>query len=182
MLGVWRSLVARSVRVGEVPSSNLGTPTASRGNPWFPREPPPRGRAVGRSSAGPAQLLVPSGSDQLAVHDCRALVFDVVESCFRGDLAGFGRDQAELEPQGARSYLDGLTGVRDECVFSPEHVDQVDRVVDVSEPRHTGHAEYLVVVERPDRNAAVALSEQVAHDAVARPGGGRRRPEDGERP
>jgi hypothetical protein len=23
---VWRSLVARSVRVGEVPSSNLGTP------------------------------------------------------------------------------------------------------------------------------------------------------------
>ena len=26
VLGVWRSLVARSVRVGEVPSSNLGTP------------------------------------------------------------------------------------------------------------------------------------------------------------
>src|SRR5262245_18588850 len=26
LLGVWRSLVARSVRVGEVPSSNLGTP------------------------------------------------------------------------------------------------------------------------------------------------------------
>ena len=41
-LGVWRSLVARSVRVGEVPSSNLGTPIASveegaRGEPWFPR-------------------------------------------------------------------------------------------------------------------------------------------------
>ena len=34
-LGVWRSLVARSVRVGEAPSSNLGTPmweaAASRG-------------------------------------------------------------------------------------------------------------------------------------------------------
>src|SRR5947209_5050387 len=28
-LGVWRSLVARSVRVGEVPSSNLGTPIVS---------------------------------------------------------------------------------------------------------------------------------------------------------
>src|SRR5690349_24710244 len=26
LAGVWRSLVARSVRVGEVPSSNLGTP------------------------------------------------------------------------------------------------------------------------------------------------------------
>lgn len=36
-LGVWRSLVARSVRVGEVPSSNLGTPIAARGNPPFPR-------------------------------------------------------------------------------------------------------------------------------------------------
>ena len=29
-LGVWRSLVARSVRVGEVPSSNLGTPMKFR--------------------------------------------------------------------------------------------------------------------------------------------------------
>src|SRR5207247_7668061 len=30
LLGVWRSLVARSVRVGEVPSSNLGTPMPPR--------------------------------------------------------------------------------------------------------------------------------------------------------
>src|SRR4029450_5799400 len=30
VLGVWRSLVARSVRVGEVPSSNLGTPIERR--------------------------------------------------------------------------------------------------------------------------------------------------------
>src|SRR3954468_1151194 len=37
-LGVWRSLVARSVRVGEVPSSNLGTPI-DRGKPCFPRHP-----------------------------------------------------------------------------------------------------------------------------------------------
>ena len=29
LLGVWRSLVARSVRVGEAPSSNLGTPISS---------------------------------------------------------------------------------------------------------------------------------------------------------
>src|SRR3954453_19971640 len=28
-LGVWRSLVARSVRVGEVPRSNLGTPMST---------------------------------------------------------------------------------------------------------------------------------------------------------
>jgi hypothetical protein len=36
VLGVWRSLVARSVRVGEVPSSNLGTPIETRGNPGSP--------------------------------------------------------------------------------------------------------------------------------------------------
>src|ERR671937_3186283 len=35
--GVWRSLVARSVRVGEVPSSNLGTPIGRGGTQWFPR-------------------------------------------------------------------------------------------------------------------------------------------------
>ena len=34
-LGVWRSLVARSVRVGEVPSSNLGTPIRA-GEPMVP--------------------------------------------------------------------------------------------------------------------------------------------------
>ena len=35
-LGVWRSLVARSVRVGEAPSSNLGTPITSVGEPLVP--------------------------------------------------------------------------------------------------------------------------------------------------
>ena len=39
--GVWRSLVARSVRVGEVPSSNLGTPTGARGNLRVPPRPVP---------------------------------------------------------------------------------------------------------------------------------------------
>ena len=34
--GVWRSLVARSVRVGEVPSSNLGTPMRCRGRSAAP--------------------------------------------------------------------------------------------------------------------------------------------------
>ena len=47
VLGVWRSLVARSVRVGEVPSSNLGTPIESRGNHRFPRE-----ELLDRTSAG----------------------------------------------------------------------------------------------------------------------------------
>ncbi len=36
-LGVWRSLVARSVRVGEVRSSNLRTPIAAGETPFPPR-------------------------------------------------------------------------------------------------------------------------------------------------
>jgi hypothetical protein len=38
-VGVWRSLVARSVRVGEVPSSNLGTPINRGGNRVSPAGP-----------------------------------------------------------------------------------------------------------------------------------------------
>ena len=55
-LGVWRSLVARSVRVGEVPSSNLGTPICSQaGDPprggHRPRTSPRVGRRPGLCSA-----------------------------------------------------------------------------------------------------------------------------------
>ena len=42
-LGVWRSLVARSVRVGEVPSSNLGTPIGPASRNPLPRIPARRG-------------------------------------------------------------------------------------------------------------------------------------------
>ena len=49
-LGVWRSLVARSVRVGEVPSSNLGTPIARR--PVIPGG--VTGRGILRAVVGPA--------------------------------------------------------------------------------------------------------------------------------
>ena len=48
-LGVWRSLVARSVRVGEVPSSNLGTPICRRGNPVVP----PPGSPPSAQGTGP---------------------------------------------------------------------------------------------------------------------------------
>ena len=40
LCGVWRSLVARSVRVGEVPSSNLGTPMCAAGALPAGRRPP----------------------------------------------------------------------------------------------------------------------------------------------
>ena len=44
--GVWRSLVARSVRVGEVPGSNPGTPMHSRAQGG---QPPPRARGRHRA-------------------------------------------------------------------------------------------------------------------------------------
>ena len=55
-LGVWRSLVARSVRVGEVRSSNLRTPIESSGSLWFPHEPlGGRSRATCSKAAAPAE-------------------------------------------------------------------------------------------------------------------------------
>ncbi len=54
-LGVWRSLVARSVRVGEAPSSNLGTPMSTGEPTGFPREPLlVTGMAAPRGSRGPS--------------------------------------------------------------------------------------------------------------------------------
>ena len=59
-LGVWRSLVARSVRVGEVPSSNLGTPIA-----------PEKSQACGASPSAGSVLCVirhGSGTDTSRLH------------------------------------------------------------------------------------------------------------------
>ena len=60
-LGVWRSLVARSVRVGEVPSSNLGTPI-SVGEPMVPPR-APSFSALPRAAAGYGRMNRPSPSE-----------------------------------------------------------------------------------------------------------------------
>ena len=73
-LGVWRSLVARSVRVGEVRSSNLRTPIESWGSLWLPHEP-----FGGRSERGARRRLrlrrssVSATSDPLFTHCCHCL-------------------------------------------------------------------------------------------------------------
>ena len=49
--GAWRSLVARTVRVGEVPSSNLGAPIAFKNREW------PRIRAKSPKALGVAESV-----------------------------------------------------------------------------------------------------------------------------
>src|SRR5918992_192813 len=96
-LGVWRSLVARSVRVGEVPSSNLGTPIESV---W---------------------------SLHLPVDDGGAGILDVVEARFRGDRPRLRRAEAELQPEGLRARGDRLPCVLRSGVLAAEHVVAVER-------------------------------------------------------
>jgi hypothetical protein len=50
-VGAWRSLVARTVRVGEVPSSNLGAPIAFKNREY------PRMRAKGHETLGVAEAV-----------------------------------------------------------------------------------------------------------------------------
>ena len=63
-----------------------------------------------------------------------------------------------------------------------EDVDEVDRPVDLGERAHAGDAEHLVAAGRAHGDHAVALREQIAHDAVARPVGLRRRADHRDRP
>ena len=76
--GVWRSLVARSVRVGEAPSSNLGTPIT--GEPT--KVPPCRSCGAGELSLGsvPRATERPVATASILLYAgsvLRAVVFDV---------------------------------------------------------------------------------------------------------
>ena len=62
VLGVWRSLVARSVRVGEVPSSNLGTPISLSLSP--------AGAHAGREHARPGESPSPIAAGVGARRQC----------------------------------------------------------------------------------------------------------------
>ena len=61
-LGVWRSLVARSVRVGEVPSSNLGTPIDAWGTRGSPASPSCRRARVERAGLPPGEARLRPGT------------------------------------------------------------------------------------------------------------------------
>ena len=67
--GVWRSLVARSVRVGEAPSSNLGTPIRRRAGGAEPgRRVPPRSGAAVPVLALSSNLGAPRGRLRRRLH------------------------------------------------------------------------------------------------------------------
>ena len=103
--------------------------------------------------------------------DGGALVLDVVEAGLLADRAGLGRAQVELEPEGPCGRLDRLTGVSRGRRLVPEDVDEVDRLVDLRERGDARDAEHFLAVEGPDGDDPIAVVQEVAHDAVARPGG-----------
>jgi len=91
--GVWRSLVARSVRVGEVPSSNLGTPMLVKGgNLGFPPFRIPPSTLGGR---------VASGS---ALRSLRERVLELTR-LVRGETLGFPPSGSRLPPWAGASRL-----------------------------------------------------------------------------
>ena len=67
-LGVWRSLVARSVRVGEVPSSNLGTPIRA-GEPMVPPPTPLLCRAPVARTWPPRRSGPPAATETAAANE-----------------------------------------------------------------------------------------------------------------
>ena len=145
-LGVWRSLVARSVRVGEVPSSNLGTPIDHGGTSWFPREPSfwlPHA-ALGLRPDEPASACDERlATDFLGVHDCGAKVLDVVEVGGLGDLTRLRRADSQLEPQGPGACGDGVVRVLGRELRASEDVDDVDLLLDLRNRSRAAHAEHL---------------------------------------
>src|SRR6185437_2920738 len=113
--GVWRSLVARSVRVGEVPSSNLGTPITAwgqtrggltpllPGSPGLPRNEEAVAAVVAAAEAVELRVAIErAGVPHMPVghgHEVRLLCRRVVEhAAGAGDAALRARRQLETRP------------------------------------------------------------------------------------
>ena len=107
-----------------------------------------------------------SGPQMPSVQGGGTGVFDVVEARGFGDPPCLRRADAELKPEAARACRDRLARVLRAELGPAEDVDHVDGFVDLSDRRHAGDAEHLVAVG-PHRDHAVALLQEVGHDAVA---------------
>ena len=95
-------------------------------------------------------------------------IFDVVQAGGFGDLSGFRRADAELQPEAPGARCRRLARVLRAELRPAEHINHVDRLVDLADRGHAGDAEHLIAVGA-HRDHPVALREQVAHDAVALP-------------
>ena len=108
----------------------------------------------------------------------RAGVLDVIHPGSLGNEPRLVRPDAELEPERGRTDRRRLTGhVRAE-LRTPEHVDEIDRLLERRERR----PEALVGAERIHPQDAIADALEVVGDAVARFRRIRRRADDGDRP
>ena len=114
-LGVWRSLVARSVRVGEAPSSNLGTPIYRGGTGKVPPRPVSRAaRPIALPAAAASGCVCP-----MRVRSLRsALLLALVAAALRrgGGPRGPGADR-----RGGRRHVevDRGHGSGRECAAGP---------------------------------------------------------------
>ena len=89
------------------------------------------------------------------------------------DPGGLPIHDAELHPETSGADLDGLASVRDDELGTPEDVDDIERTSrggslwerpECRDPEH-------VPLPGVDRDAVVALVDEVAEDAVRRPAG-----------
>jgi hypothetical protein len=104
--------------------------------------------------------------------DRRAAIHHDPQPAGDGDARGLPTDDAELEPQHACTDGHGLFCVRRAEVAATEDVDEVDRAGGLygsGQGRVGGDAEHLALA-RVDRDALVAMEQQVAHDPMGRPG------------
>ena len=92
------------------------------------------------------------------------------QPAFVGDPRGLPIDDPELEPQTARPDLDGFAGVRHAQLGAAEDIDDVERagrIDGLGQRPECRHAK-----DRPlrwiDRNALVALMDEIAEDAERR--------------
>ena len=140
--------------------------------PW----PTKRRPTTSRSSSSPysTRRLLP-GSRSGARPRCRGSSTSRARQPLQID-----RDSSDTIPSWSRQCpgadFDSLLCVRRCRVGTPEHVDEVDRPVDLRQRANAGNAEHRVAVGRPHGDHVVALREQVAHHPVARPVGVREAP------
>ncbi len=133
-LGAWRSLVARTVRVGEVPGSNPGAPIfqADR-NTSGPEGHEDAGRRSGRGVTTPEPLAVTARFFELVVSSRdSAAISELVdpEAVWYGTRGGLDQDRVVRGPAQWLEYIGEIQGTWEGLEIEVERAIEVgDRVV-----------------------------------------------------